>query len=47
MHPVDFQRDTMSIRNIIVVATQGALPSRPFLLERWNEVREEHPGRPT
>ncbi len=46
VHPVDYQRDTQSIRNIIVVATQGALPSRSFLLERWNEVREEHPRAP-
>jgi spermidine synthase len=46
VHPVDFQRDTTAVRNIIVVAAQGALPAREFLLERWNELRAEHPQAP-
>jgi spermidine synthase len=46
VHPVDFQRDAVSVRNIIVVAAQQALPSRDFLLERWNGLREEHPQAP-
>jgi spermidine synthase len=46
VHPVDFQRDANSLRNIIVVAGQGAVPSTDFLLERWADVRAEHPEAP-
>ena len=46
VHPVDFRRDATAVRNIIVVAAQGALPGRGFLLERWNELRADHPQAP-
>jgi spermidine synthase len=46
VHPVDFQRDATSIRNIIFVAADHALPQPDFLLDRWNELRETHPGAP-
>jgi len=46
VHPVDFRRDANSIRNIIVVTGQGAVPSTDFLLERWADVRAEHPQAP-
>ena len=46
VHPVALQGDPASIRNIIVVAGEGALPSRDFLLERWAEVTAEHPKVP-
>ncbi len=46
VHPVALQGDPASIRNIIVVAGEGALPSRDFLTERWAEVTAEHPKVP-
>jgi spermidine synthase len=46
VHPVALQGDPASIRNIIVVAGEGALPSRDFLSERWAEVTAEHPKVP-
>jgi spermidine synthase len=46
VHPVDFQRDASSIRNIILVAADHALPDRSFLLRRWNELRAEHARAP-
>jgi spermidine synthase len=42
VHPVSFRGDAAAIRNIIVVAGDGALPSRDFLSERWAEVEAEH-----
>jgi spermidine synthase len=35
-----------SILNLILVATEGALPNKPFLTSRWNEIRTEHPRAP-
>jgi spermidine synthase len=46
VHPVDLQRDATSIRNIILAAGDTAFPKPAFMLERWNEVREEHPQAP-
>ena len=46
VHPVDFQRDATSIRNIIFVAADHALPQPDFLLDRWNGLRETHRGAP-
>ena len=46
VHPVDYQRDATSIRNIIVVAANAALPQTDFLQQRWNGVRQEHPRAP-
>jgi spermidine synthase len=42
VHPVAFQGDAAALRNIIVVAGEGALPSSDFLSERWAEVKAEH-----
>ena len=30
-----------AVRNLILVATEGAAPTKPFLVERWNQVRQE------
>ena len=38
--------DLEGIRNIIVVAGDGAAPSKQFLLDRWREVRRRSPGAP-
>jgi spermidine synthase len=48
IHPVvDAGRsDLESVRNIIVVAGEGAAPSKQFLLDRWREVRRRSPGSP-
>ena len=35
-----------AIRNIIVVAGDGAAPSKQFLQSRWTELRNESPGAP-
>jgi spermidine synthase len=32
--------------NIMLVATEGAVPTRSFLLDRWRELRASHPGAP-
>lgn len=48
IHPVrDGQSDDLGgIRNIILVAGQGAAPSKEFLGERWAQVRRDAPGAP-
>ena len=48
VHPVvDAGGDDLeSVRNIIVVAGEGAAPSKQFLLERWRDVRRRSPGSP-
>ena len=38
--------DLESVRNIILVAGDGAAPSKQFLLDRWREVRRRSPGAP-
>ena len=38
--------DMTAIRNIILVAGEGATPSKEFLLERWRDVRRRSPGAP-
>ncbi|HEX4930815.1 MAG TPA: fused MFS/spermidine synthase, partial [Gaiellaceae bacterium] len=38
--------DLEGIRNIILVAGDGAAPSKEFLLERWRDVRRSSPGAP-
>ena len=40
------RRRRSSILNLIVVATEGAAPTRPFLTTRWNEIRDDHPRAP-
>ena len=48
IHPVlDAGGNDLSlVRNIIVVAGEGAAPSKQFLLDRWREVRRRAPGAP-
>ena len=48
VHPVldSGGNDLESVRNIIVVAGDGAAPSKQFLLDRWREVRRRSPGSP-
>ena len=48
IHPVVSAagEDLNGVRNIILVAGEGAAPSKPFLRERWNELRRRSPGAP-
>jgi spermidine synthase len=48
VHPVveSGGNDLESVRNIILVAGEGAAPSKQFLLDRWREVRRRSPGAP-
>ena len=48
IHPVLLagDRDLDGVRNVIVVAGEGAAPSKEFLQERWLEVRKDAPGAP-
>ncbi len=48
IHPVldDGGEDIETIRNVILVAGDGATPSKEFLLERWRDVRRSSPGAP-
>jgi spermidine synthase len=48
IHPVrDAGADDLeAVRNIILVAGDGAAPSKQFLLERWRQVRRRSPGAP-
>jgi spermidine synthase len=48
IHPVveSGGNDLESVRNIILVAGEGAAPSKQFLLDRWREVRRRSPGAP-
>ena len=34
------------LRNVIVVATEGAAPNKQFLRQRWDEIRRDHPSSP-
>ena len=45
IHPVGEEEPT-AIRNVILVAGEGAAPSKAFLRERWAEVRKRAPGAP-
>jgi hypothetical protein len=40
-----FDRQPSDIRNIILVATERAAPSKPRLQEIWNEVRDTRAAR--
>ncbi len=44
VHPVILGGDEgdTAVRNLILVATEGAAPSKEFLVERWNEIRAEY-----
>jgi spermidine synthase len=48
IHPVveSGRPDLRSIRNIILVAGDGAAPSKRFLLDRWHAVQQRSPGAP-
>jgi spermidine synthase len=45
VHPVGEEAADL-IRNIILVASEGAAPSKEFLRERWADVRKRSPGAP-
>jgi spermidine synthase len=48
LHPVFLEgdRDPSTLRNVILVATESAAPSRDFLAERWRAVRARAPSAP-
>jgi spermidine synthase len=48
IHPVraSGERDLTGIRNVILVAGEGAAPSKEFLQERWAELTRVSPGAP-
>jgi spermidine synthase len=49
VHPViesEVDTDPSSLRNIMLVATEGAAPSTEFLLERWQQMRPDDPESP-
>jgi spermidine synthase len=48
IHPVvdTAGKDLEAVRNIILVAGDGAAPSKQFLLDRWREVHRRSPGTP-
>ena len=48
IHPVveSGGNDLGRLNNIILVAGEGAAPSKQFLLDRWREVRRRSPGAP-
>jgi spermidine synthase len=49
LHPVfedGFGRDPTEIRNVIMVATESAEPTKAFLTERWNQLRRRSPEAP-
>jgi spermidine synthase len=35
-----------TVRNLILVATEGAAPSKAFLAKRWEQIRAQHPTAP-
>jgi spermidine synthase len=43
VHPTILSGDggDTSVRNLILVATEGAAPSKAFLVDRWNQIREQ------
>jgi spermidine synthase len=48
LHPVfhEGDRDPQSLRNVILVATDGASPSTEFLAQRWDAIRARSPRAP-
>ena len=50
LHPVYLDANDRvedEIRNVVLVATDAAAPSRTFLQRRWEDVREQAPGAPS
>jgi spermidine synthase len=47
VHPVfeGGDKEPTEIRNIIIVGSEGAAPSKDFLAERWNRLREQTGGK--
>jgi spermidine synthase/MFS family permease len=49
LHPVyldENDRVADEVRNVVLVANEGAAPTRIFLQRRWDEIRERSPGAP-
>jgi hypothetical protein len=49
LHPVyldENDRVADEVRNVVLVANEGAAPTRIFLQRRWDEIRERAPGAP-
>ena len=48
VHPVrvDGDTDLGGVRNVIFVAGESAAPSKPFLNQRWRDLRRRSPGAP-
>ena len=49
VHPVvspGERADPELLRNVIMVATEQPAPAKPFLAQRWREIRAERPGAP-
>jgi spermidine synthase len=48
VHPTIIGADggDTDVRNLILVATEGAAPTKAFLEERWREIRRENPTAP-
>ena len=47
VHPVVLgQEDDAAVRNIMLVATEGAAPQKEFLAQRWEELRARSNGAP-
>jgi spermidine synthase len=48
VHPVILggDEDDTAVRNLILVATEGAAPAKPFLVDRWNEIRSRYTSAP-
>jgi spermidine synthase len=48
VHPVKLPGDEGddTIRNLMLVGTEQAAPAKPFLTERWNEIRADSNGAP-
>ena len=47
VHPVnEFGSGETLLKNLILVAGEGAAPSKEFLLQRWAAIRRRAPGAP-
>jgi spermidine synthase len=48
VHPVVLEGETRddSLRNLMMVATDGAAPTKDFLIERWRDIKRESPTAP-
>jgi hypothetical protein len=48
VHPtiIGSGEDDTAVRNLILVATEQAAPSKAFLAERWQQIRADNPRAP-